>query len=52
MEQKIYELNIKELRIDLRLYYGYTAKEIRKMKDSVVIDRYKEATKDIKIQGA
>jgi hypothetical protein len=45
------ECQIKELRIDLRLYYGYTATQVRKMKDSEVIERYKDAIKDIRIGG-
>jgi hypothetical protein len=45
------EYQIKELRIDLRLFYGYTATQVRKMKDSEVIERYRDAVKDIKIKG-
>ena len=42
---------VKEMRIDLRLYYGYTANQVRKMKDAEVQAAYREATKDIRIEG-
>ena len=46
-----HELNIKELKIDLRLYYGYKAKDVAKMKDSEVVDRHKKATENIRAYG-
>ena len=42
---------VKEMRIDLILYYGYTATQVRKMKDPEVEAAFKEAIKDIKIEG-
>lgn len=44
-------INIKELRLDLRLFYGYSANEVRKMSDEKVINTYKLHTKDIEIGG-
>lgn len=48
---KIPPYPVKEMRTDLRLYYGYTATQVRKMKDSEVISAHHEAIKDIKIEG-
>lgn len=48
---KWFQDNVKELRIDLRLYHGYTAKEVRKMKHKEVIEKYREAMKDYKVYG-
>ena len=41
--------HIKDFRLDLRLFYGYSAKEVRKMSNDKVIEVYKLHTKDIKI---
>lgn len=45
------EDHIKDIRLDLRLFYGYSAKEVRRMSDAKVIETYKAHTKDIKIIG-
>ena len=51
MNFKVPPYPVKEMRIDLRLYYGYTATQVRKMKDSQVQAAHHEAIKDIKIEG-
>jgi hypothetical protein len=42
---------IKELRINLRLFHGYKAADVRKMTDQQVLSAYKEAIKDVRIEG-
>jgi hypothetical protein len=42
---------IKELRINLRLFHGYKAADLRKMTDQQVLLAYKEAIKDVRIEG-
>jgi hypothetical protein len=51
MNFKSPEPDIKELRIDLRLFYGYTAKQVRKMKDSEVLAAYRKAVEHVRIEG-
>ena len=43
--------HIKDFRLDLRLFYGYSAKEVRKMNDQKVLETYRLHTKDIVIKG-
>ena len=50
MNFKVNPYPVKEMRIDLRLYYGYTATQVRKMKDAEVQAAHHEAIKDIKIE--
>jgi hypothetical protein len=45
------EWQIKELRINLRLFHGYKAADVRKMTDQQVLSAYKEAIKDVRIKG-